>query len=85
MATIYRADICLRLASGMTSMIPWIKRHAAKLSVQITVLDHAENRLVLRAEGPEEMVQALALGCTLGPIGAAVTEVEVLPREVDLP
>lgn len=47
--------------------LPWIERHASKLSIAVVVAQHAADEVVLRLHGPDELQRALALACSLGP------------------
>jgi len=45
----------------------WIKRHAAKLGLGLTIKPGLRDRLSLRAEGPADLLDALEMACLLGP------------------
>lgn len=55
-----------RLEGG--TFLPWIERHARKLGLVQTVrhADHA--RIALDLCGPAELIDAMEMGCLLGPI-----------------
>jgi hypothetical protein len=45
----------------------WIARHTQRLGLRSTVLSHAPDRLELILSGPADLLDAMALGCSLGP------------------
>lgn len=53
----------------------WILRHAHKLGVRSAVR-FADNCVKVTATGPDVMLEALALGCSLGPATVLVDRVE---------
>ncbi|MEM7519529.1 MAG: acylphosphatase [Pseudomonadota bacterium] len=55
----------------------WIARHAQKLGLTDVTARLIPNGLEIRAHGVAEMVQALALGASLGPETVLVETVEV--------
>ncbi len=56
--------------------LPWIRRHSAKLGIHQTV-DHAdEARIELTVMGPVELIDALEMGCSLGPISVWVEDIQ---------
>lgn len=52
---------------GASSFLPWIERHARKLGLTGLVCRGSASRLEVEAEGFEEMLDALEVGCLLGP------------------
>ena len=60
----------------------WILSHAKKLGLHdIRTLRH-HNSLEVVAAGPEEMLDALALGCSLGPATVLVERIAYTSSEV---
>lgn len=55
----------------------WIRRHADKLGLTGLQLDQGERRMRVIATGPEEMLNALSLGCSLGPESVLVERVHM--------
>ena len=53
----------------------WITRHSHKLGLN-SVVKRIENCLLVTATGPEVMLEALALGCSLGPASVMVENTE---------
>ncbi len=51
----------------------WIKRHSDKLGLEGLTVWRESEFLVIEANGLEPMLQALALGCSLGP-GSVLVE-----------
>lgn len=55
----------------------WIDRHAHKLGLDRVTTERVEDGLQVRASGAEEMLQALALGVSLGPESVLVDTVTI--------
>jgi hypothetical protein len=47
--------------------------------VDCTIISHDGDCLELVASGPDELIEALALGCSLGPRSVMVNRVETSP------
>lgn len=62
-------------------LLPWIQGHAAKLGVRIQITKSTRSDVRFDACGATEMVQALALGCSLGPHGVWIEDVKLSPVE----
>ncbi|QDY71067.1 acylphosphatase [Qingshengfaniella alkalisoli] len=54
----------------------WILHRADKLSLDGEVLHVSDSRITIRVDGPEELLEAMALACSLGPSEALVERVE---------
>lgn len=63
---------------GHADFAPWILRHAARLGLEGRVLSQDAATVEVAASGPTELVEALALGCSLGPQSVLVDSVEHL-------
>jgi acylphosphatase len=61
---------------GAPAFPPWIARHAGKLGLRSRVVSQQATRLELLAEGPVDLLDALALGCSLGPQVVLVDRIE---------
>ncbi len=58
------------------SFLPWINRHAAKLGLEQRV-SHADRcRIELIVRGPVELIDAMEMGCSLGPIDVWVDDIQ---------
>lgn len=55
----------------------WIARHAHKLGLDHVTTRQVPSGLEVTAEGAEEMLQALALGVSLGPESVLVETVDI--------
>lgn len=55
----------------------WIARHAHKLGLGHVTTRHVDSGLEVEAEGADEMLQALALGISLGPESVLVESVSI--------
>ncbi len=53
----------------------WIARHAQRLGLQSEMLSQAPHRLEVIVAGPADLLDAMALGCSLGPREVLVDEV----------
>ena len=48
--------------------VPWIRRHAAKLGLSPTIAYTSSRRIEIEVAGPEELMDMMEMGCSLGPI-----------------
>ena len=53
----------------------WIRHHAAKLGVTLGKLELSNLGLEIQGSGPPEMLDALAIACSLGPAGVLVDRI----------
>ena len=59
----------------------WIARHARKLGLLGVTTSQAPGCVTVQATGAQEMLSALALGCSLGPASVLVERVDYAPRD----
>jgi acylphosphatase len=52
---------------GSPTFVPWIERHASKLGLTGLVCRGSARCMEVEADGLEEMLDALEVGCLLGP------------------
>jgi acylphosphatase len=52
---------------GAPAFATWITRHAARLGLEGRVLSQADGRVELIVQGPPDLLDAMVLGCSLGP------------------
>lgn len=58
------------------SFVPWIEAYARKLGLTGTIQEAGSDRIELHLEGPPELVDAMEVGCLLGPIDIWVETIE---------
>ncbi|NKL20267.1 acylphosphatase [Rhizobium leguminosarum] len=58
------------------SFVPWIRRHAAKLGLSHTISHMSSMRIELEVSGPEELIDMMEMGCSLGPIDVWVVRID---------
>jgi acylphosphatase len=58
------------------SFVPWIRRHAAKLGLSQAISHSSAERIELEVEGPEDLIDMMEMGCSLGPIDVWVETIE---------
>ncbi|MEJ8308155.1 acylphosphatase [Agrobacterium larrymoorei] len=58
------------------SFLPWISRHAAKLGLEQRVRHADQTRIELILSGPVELIDAMEMGCSLGPINVWVEDIQ---------
>ncbi|WP_087149133.1 acylphosphatase [Pararhizobium antarcticum] len=58
------------------SFVPWIRRHAAKLGLDHVICHASAARIELEIAGPEELLDMMEMGCSLGPIDVWVERIE---------
>lgn len=74
-----RERLTIRGNLGADSFLPWIMRHAARLGVE-GAISHADMaRVDLDVCGPADLVDAMEMGCLLGPIEVWVDTVDRVP------
>jgi acylphosphatase len=61
---------------GAPAFAVWIARHAARLGLQGSVLSQENGRVDLIMRGPPDLLDAMALGCSLGPQEVLVDRIE---------
>lgn len=65
---------------GPAEFRTWTLRHAARLGLRCTIVSHRDDCLEVTASGPGDLIEALALGCSLGPQSVMVDRVETSPE-----
>ena len=63
------------------TFLPWIRRHAAKLGLSQAISHSGPDRIELELSGPEELIDMMEMGCSLGPIDVWVETIERQPLE----
>lgn len=58
------------------SFLPWIDRHATKLGLSQTIHHADQTRIDLILTGPLELIDAMEMGCSLGPMTVWVDEIQ---------
>ncbi len=61
---------------GPADFPAWALRHARRLGLGCAIVSHRDDCLELLASGPDALIEALALGCSLGPQSVMVDRVE---------
>jgi acylphosphatase len=61
---------------GLPHFLPWIEGHARRLGLSMNASSQDGHRIDLVVSGPAELVDAMALGCSLGPIDVWVDAIE---------
>ncbi|WP_421725892.1 hypothetical protein [Bauldia sp.] len=67
---------------GAPDFPDWMSRYGSKLGVGFEIRSASDRRMSVIAYGPSELVEAFALGCSLGPSSICV---ETLDMEVSPP
>jgi acylphosphatase len=70
---------------GAADFRAWTLRHAARLGLGCAIIAHRADCLELTATGPGDLVEALALGCSLGPRSVMVDRVETAAEAREIP
>jgi acylphosphatase len=66
--------LCGEFSAG--SFVPWIEAYARKLGLTGIIHKAGPDRIELQLEGPPELVDAMEVGCLLGPIDIWVEKIE---------
>jgi acylphosphatase len=64
---------------GAATFLPWVARHARKLGLRSDVVRSSAAEVDLRLEGEPEMIDAMEMGVSLGPIEAWVESIDRTP------
>lgn len=70
---------------GADSFVPWIMAHAARLGLLGEVRQADSRQVDVDITGPVDMIDAMEMGCLLGPIDAWVDTIERAPPPPDHP
>ena len=62
-----------------STFIPWIERHGSKLGLTHIVCRKGPGSIEVEAEGIEEMLDAMEVGCLLGPAEVWVESISRIP------
>ncbi|MEI9400708.1 acylphosphatase [Mesorhizobium argentiipisi] len=65
----------------VTSFLPWIERHAAKLGLAQAICVAGPDRIELDIAGPAELIDMMEMACSLGPIDVWVETIRRAPIE----
>ena len=77
--------LTIRGSVGTASFEPWVMGHAARLGL-LCEIRHADARQVeVDITGPVNMIDAMEMGCLLGPIDVWVDSIERAPAPVHYP
>ena len=57
------------------AFLPWIERHGRRLGLSVQVAACGTGRLSLRVAGPPDLLDAMEMGCLLGPREVWVEEI----------
>nr|WP_316656373.1 acylphosphatase [uncultured Gellertiella sp.] len=68
--------LILRGDIASASFLPWIDRHARKLGLAGGIAAHDALRIELDMSGPRELLDAMEMGCSLGPIDVWIETIE---------
>ena len=61
------------------SFLPWIARHSARLGLEARQIQVGSARVAIEVEGQPDLIDALEVGCLLGPIDVWVSSIERMP------
>ncbi|MBB4955172.1 acylphosphatase [Agrobacterium vitis] len=67
---------------GAASFLPWIERHAEKLGLAQAIVQSGNGSIDLIVEGPLELIDAMEMGCWLGPIDVWVDTIVRTPDTI---
>lgn len=69
----------IRGALGVATFVPWVMRHMRKLGLAGTFEVAGAEVAELRVDGPPDLMDALEMGVSLGPIEAWVESIDRHP------
>lgn len=71
-----RERLTIRGRLGTESFLPWIIRHAARLGLDIEIGHTDAGHVDIDLSGPADLIDAMEMGCLLGPIEAWVETID---------
>lgn len=74
-----RERFTIRGDVGSPRFPPWIEHHARRLGLEAGVSSGHDGRIEVIVAGPPDLVDALEVGCSLGPIEVLVDSIERAP------
>lgn len=75
-----RERLTIRGHLGADSFLPWIARHAARLGLDGEMRHADAERVDIDLCGPADLIDAMEMGCLLGPIDVWVETIDRLPN-----
>lgn len=66
-------------ALAAPGLVPWIDRHVRRLGLAARIIARESARVEMAVSGPPDLLDALEMGCILGPIEVWVETIERLP------
>lgn len=77
------AEIRLMGAFNPSSFKNWICIRARLLDLKGSVTSQGNQRISILVEGPQALIDAMEMACSLGPMDALVDRVEVIPHALN--
>ncbi len=74
-----RERMTIRGSLGADSFLPWIARHAARLGLTGEVRHADAARVDIDIAGPADLIDAMEMGCLLGPIDVWIETIDRAP------
>ncbi|WP_026793089.1 acylphosphatase [Pleomorphomonas oryzae] len=65
---------------GAGSFLPWVARHAARLGLDGEIHHADAGRVDIDLRGPTDLIDAMEMGCLLGPIDVWVETIDRTPN-----
>lgn len=78
---VYRERMTLLGDLGAATLLPWIRRHAAKLGLCEIISYSSPERVEIDVAGPSDLIDMLEMGCSLGPIDVWVDTIVRMPLD----
>ncbi|MBU2957974.1 acylphosphatase [Paracoccus sp. 1_MG-2023] len=61
------------------SLLPWIDGHARRIGVAVDFGPRSDSAMELRVDGPPALLDAMEMGCLLGPIDVWIEDIRREP------
>ncbi|MBS1183163.1 MAG: acylphosphatase-like protein [Proteobacteria bacterium] len=74
-----RERLTIRGRLGADSFLPWVMRHAARLGLAGDIRHADAGRVDIDLRGPVDLIDAMEMGCLLGPIDVWVETIDRTP------
>lgn len=70
---------------GAAPFLPWIERHARRLGLRGHIARVSAGRIEVELSSPPDLIDAMEMGCSLGPMEVWVESIQRMPLAATAP
>ncbi|MEM6890653.1 MAG: acylphosphatase [Pseudomonadota bacterium] len=78
----HRQSLVIRGNLASPSFLPWIERHSCRLGLTLRQIQASAATVEIEVEGQRDLIDALEVGCLLGPFDVWVASIERVPAQI---